>query len=115
GTIDRVDASAAPGARSLRVVNYKRSKRTADASAADLGETALQVPLYARAAAAALAAAGAFGVYLPTGARDVRAFRVKDAYAKRWSEALAVEGEEGRARVEAHALALVRQMRDGAL
>jgi hypothetical protein len=80
---------------------------------ASLGTTDLQVPLYARAAARELRAPSAFGLYLPTGARDVAGFEPKDAFASRWTELMTED--LGFARVEERALAIVRELRGGAL
>jgi RecB family exonuclease len=70
GSIDRVDRSR--DGRTLRVVDYKRSKSTVRDAGSSLGETALQVPLYACIAARELGLA-ATGAYVPTQARDVAA------------------------------------------
>lgn len=66
GSIDRVDR----GEGRVRVVDYKRSKNTVRSSTAGLGETALQVPIYAVVAARQLRAE-ATGLYLPMQPRDL--------------------------------------------
>jgi RecB family exonuclease len=69
GTIDRVDR-ARTTAPAYRVIDYKRSKSTVRDSTSLLGETALQVPLYA-AVIALRFEAHATGAYLPIQARDL--------------------------------------------
>lgn len=69
GSIDRVDRSH--DGRAARVVDYKRSMSTVRASSSSsLGESAIQVPLYAVVAATRLEVP-ATGAYVPMQARDV--------------------------------------------
>ncbi|MCW5815059.1 MAG: PD-(D/E)XK nuclease family protein [Labilithrix sp.] len=79
GSVDRVDRQH-DGAR-VRVIDYKRSKSTAQASMTSLGEAAIQVPLYAAIGARNLGLP-ATGLYLPTQPRDLATTpatpRVKD-------------------------------------
>jgi RecB family exonuclease len=68
GSIDRVDRAHGPAA--TRVIDYKRSKNTVRDASSQLGETALQVPIYAAVAARRLEAP-ATGLYLPMQPRDL--------------------------------------------
>ncbi len=68
GGIDRVDVSHRGDA--ARVVDYKRSKSTVTSSTASLGETALQIPLYA-CVVGRRTSLPTTGVYLPTQPRDL--------------------------------------------
>src|SRR5206468_2743930 len=70
GTIDRIDR--AHDGRSLRIIDYKRSEQSARAAAADIGETTLQVPLYA-AAASRHVGLRATGLYIGAHARSAAA------------------------------------------
>jgi RecB family exonuclease len=65
GTIDRIDR----GCGGVRVIDYKRSKNTVRSALKSLGDTALQVPLYACISAKMLGG-GATGTYVPFAARD---------------------------------------------
>ncbi|MDF2693601.1 MAG: ATP-dependent nuclease, subunit, partial [Labilithrix sp.] len=68
GSIDRVDR--AHGRAAVRVIDYKRSKNTVRDSSALLGETALQIPIYALVAGRRLEAP-ATGAYVPMQPRDL--------------------------------------------
>ncbi|MBX3203497.1 MAG: PD-(D/E)XK nuclease family protein [Labilithrix sp.] len=68
GSIDRVDR--AHGRAAVRVIDYKRSKSTVRDASSLLGETALQVPIYALVAAQRLEAP-ATGAYVPIQPRDL--------------------------------------------
>ncbi len=68
GSIDRVDQ--AHGRNAVRVIDYKRSKSTVRDSSGRLGETALQIPIYALVAGSRLEAS-ATGIYLPMQPRDL--------------------------------------------
>jgi len=68
GSVDRVDRGH--GRNAVRVVDYKRSKGTVKDSSALLGETALQVPIYALVAGRRLEAP-ATGAYVPMQPRDL--------------------------------------------
>jgi RecB family exonuclease len=68
GTIDRIDR--ARGGRALRVVDYKRSQSTVRGAATSLGETALQVPIYACVSSREFGLP-ATGTYLPFQPRDL--------------------------------------------
>lgn len=70
GSIDRVDR--AHGRAAVRVIDYKRSKSTVRDASALLGETALQVPIYALVAGTRLEAP-ATGAYVPIQPRDLAA------------------------------------------
>ncbi|HSO35407.1 MAG TPA: PD-(D/E)XK nuclease family protein, partial [Labilithrix sp.] len=113
GTIDRVDR--AHDERSLRVIDYKRSKTTVQASGSGLGETALQVPLYACVASRQLGAP-ATGAYVPTQARDVGAGNKPSAKAAaRMEELVARAPGAPFAEIERRALSLIAAARSGAL
>ena len=68
GSVDRVDR--AHGRSAVRVIDYKRSKGTVKDSSAMLGETALQVPIYALVAGRRFEAP-ATGAYVPMQPRDL--------------------------------------------
>ncbi|MEA2750610.1 MAG: ATP-dependent helicase/nuclease subunit [Myxococcales bacterium] len=113
GTIDRVDR--AHDGRMLRVVDYKRSKTTVRDAGSSLGETALQVPVYACVAGRELALP-ATGVYVPTQARDVAVEAKPNARAaQRMDELLARPTGAGLNEIEHRALAIVMSARSGAL
>lgn len=105
GRIDRVDRAHATSA--LRVVDYKR--RSAQLPARGLGETLLQLPLYARVAVRELGGAEASGLYVLTGAPD-------DAPKKSWHDRwAALEVLAPLTPVTAHARDVVRSVRQGVL
>ncbi len=114
GSIDRVDRSH--DGRSARVVDYKRSKSTVRDAGSSLGETALQVPLYACIAARELGVV-ATGAYVPTQARDVALETKTSARAvERMEELLAPPpGGAGLNEIERRALSIVMSVRSGAL
>lgn len=112
GSIDRVDR--AHDGRSLRVIDYKRSKSTVTAAANALGETALQVPLYAAVASRELRLP-ATGVYLPTQARDIADARPSSRAAQRMDELVARPGDAAFAAIELRALEIAASVRSGAL
>jgi hypothetical protein len=113
GSIDRVDR--AHDGRALRVVDYKRSKSTVADSAKSLGETALQVPLYARVASRELGLV-ATGAYVPTQARDVALEAKPNTRAgQRMDELVARPTGSALAEIERRALAIVASARSGAL
>lgn len=113
GSIDRVDR--AHDGRMLRVIDYKRSKSTVRDAASSLGETALQVPLYACVAGRELGVV-AMGAYVPTQARDVAVDAKPSARAaQRMDEVLARPPGGGLNEIERRALAIVMSARSGAL
>ena len=69
GSIDRVD-HAHGRSSAVRVIDYKRSKNTVRDASSLLGETALQVPIYALVAGRRLEAS-ATGAYVPMQPRDL--------------------------------------------
>jgi hypothetical protein len=112
GRIDRVDFAHLT--RGARAIDYKRSKRKALDTTRELGETAFQVPLYALAASRATDRPTSEGLYVPTGARDLRVgFRGKEAFATKWAALLREEG--ALTVVERLAARVVIEMRNGAL
>ena len=113
GSVDRVDR--AHDGRVLRVVDYKRSKTTVSAASSALGDTALQVPLYACVASRELDLP-ATGIYMPTQARDVTAETKPSARAVlRMDELVARPVGSPLAEIELRALAIARSARSGAL
>lgn len=112
GTIDRVDR--ARGGGSFRVVDYKRSKNTVRSSLSALGETALQVPLYARVTERALERPTT-GTYLPFQPRDVRDAKIGPKAQKRMDELLVIPEGERHAPIDQRALGLVIGTRRGRL
>lgn len=112
GSIDRVDR--AHDGRGVRVVDYKRSKSTVTAAASSLGETALQVPLYACVAGRELDLP-ATGVYVPTQARDVAVAKPSKSAAERMNELVARPSGEPLAAIERRALAIAAGIRGGSL
>jgi ATP-dependent helicase/nuclease subunit B len=113
GSIDRLDR--AHDGRSLRVIDYKRSKSTVTAAGSSLGETALQVPLYACVAARELGLP-AMGAYMPTQARDV-AFEPKPSAraVQRMEELVGRPDAALFSPIERRALSVVASARAGAL
>jgi hypothetical protein len=112
GSIDRVDRAHDAG--SVRVIDYKRSKSTVTASAGSLGETALQVPLYACVASRALGVS-ATGAYMPTQARDVGPGNKPSAKAAARMDELVARPPGGFAEIEQRALTLIASARAGVL
>ena len=113
GSIDRVDL--AHDGHAVRVIDYKRSKSTVTAAGSALGETALQVPLYACVASQELDLP-ASGAYMPTQAKDV-AFESKPSSraVQRMDELVARASASDLAEIERRALAIVASARSGAL
>ncbi len=68
GSVDRIDR--AHGRAAVRVIDYKRSKGTVKDSSSLVGDTALQVPIYALVAGRRLEAP-ATGAYVPMQPRDL--------------------------------------------
>lgn len=112
GSIDRVDH--AHDGRALRVVDYKRSKSTVSDAARTLGETALQVPLYACVASRELGLP-ATGAYVPTQARDVAIEAKPSARASQRMDELLERAGASLAEIERRALGIVASARSGAL
>jgi hypothetical protein len=113
GSIDRVDR--AHDGRSLRVVDYKRSKNTVRDAGSSLGETALQVPLYACVASRELELP-ATGAYVPTQARDVAVDAKPSARAtQRMDELVARPAAALLTEIERRALGLAVSARAGSL
>jgi hypothetical protein len=99
----------------LRVVDYKRSKSTVRDASSSLGETALQVPLYASVAGRELGLLPT-GAYVPTQARDVVVEAKPSARAaQRMEELLTRPPAGGVNEIERKALAIVMSARSGAL
>jgi hypothetical protein len=112
GSMDRLDRRH--DGLELRVVDYKRSQTTVTDAARTLGETALQVPLYACVASRQLHLP-ACGVYLPTRARDVASETgAANRAGPRMAELVARSGED-LAEIEQRALTIVSSVRAGAL
>jgi hypothetical protein len=113
GSIDRVDR--AHDGRSMRVVDYKRSKTTVRDAASSLGETALQVPLYACVTSRELALPTT-GAYVPTQARDVSVEGKPSARAsQRMDELVARPASLALTEIERRALTIAKGVRSGAL
>lgn len=116
GGIDRVDVSRARSTDGrnrplgVRVIDYKSSASTVREAKRELGNTMLQVPLYALAAKNAEGADYAEGLYVPVAELDPN-FGQDAALAKKWQEILADEGKVLRHRV----LEVVGRVRSGAL
>jgi len=110
GKIDRVDVM--PGAAEVRVVDYK-SKSGAKKADKGLGKDALQVPLYAAVAAAALRAAGASGRYLPMQELEPGNAPSKD-FLEKWRALFAI-APDGETRLHLTVAARIRDVRAGAL
>jgi hypothetical protein len=111
GSVDRVDR--AHDGRSLRVIDYKRSKSTVQGASSTLGESALQVPLYARVASRAFDLP-ATGAYVPAQARDA-GDRPSAKAAERIEELVRRSPDAPLTAIEQRALAVVAQVRSGAL
>ena len=111
GSIDRVDR--AHDGKALRVIDYKRSKTTVSGAATSLGETALQVPLYACVASRSLGLR-ATGAYVPVQARDASS-KPNAKAAARMDDLVARPADGGLAEIERRALAVVAGIRAGGL
>jgi ATP-dependent helicase/DNAse subunit B len=110
GSIDRIDRAHAGGG--ARVVDNKRSKSTVRSSSAGLGETALQVPVYAAVAARNLRLETS-GAYLPIQPRDLAIeSRTRSAPEERVRE-LALGAAEGASAIERRALQIIGAARRG--
>lgn len=113
GTIDRVDrAHLEAMSVGARVVDYKRSKNTVRGAGASLGETALQVPLYACVASRSLDVP-ATGGYMAIQARDLAAEGKPSGKAQQRMDALVAREGGALAEIERRALALVEDVRGG--
>jgi len=113
GSIDRVDR--AHDGRAMRVVDYKRSKSTVRDAASSLGETALQVPLYACVTSRELGLP-ATGAYVPTQARDVATEAKPSVRAnQRMDELVARLPGVALAEIERRALSIAASVRSGGL
>jgi hypothetical protein len=99
----------------MRVVDYKRSKSTVRDAATSLGETALQVPLYACVTTREVGLPTT-GAYVPTQARDVAVESKPSARAnQRMDELLARPAGAGSTEIERRALNIATSIRSGAL
>jgi RecB family exonuclease len=111
GTIDRVDVDRSDShPKRVRVIDYKGSAETVRQARRELGQTMLQVPLYAVAAASSLDATSSEGMYLPVAELDPR-FGEDATFAKRWQEVMRDDARALRDRVRG----IVAQVRSGAL
>lgn len=111
GSIDRLDR--AHGRADARVVDYKRSKTTVRSSAGALGDTVLQVPVYAAAASRQLQH-GATGIYLPLQPRDLATETRGNAKAEERVRELATRAG-GLVPIDERILGIARAVRGGAL
>lgn len=109
GSIDRVDL--AHDRTGARVIDYKRTESTVKGAGSGLGETAIQVPLYACVASRVLGVP-ATGRYLAAQARDVDA-KPSSKVQARMDELVARAGGEPLAPIEVHARDLVLRVRSG--
>lgn len=109
GTIDRVDRAHL--AAEIRVVDYKRSARTAKESQRDVTKSAFQVPLYALVARRMAGARAATGLYLPTSMLDPSYAGGGGAASAAWDEAMG-DGPTG---VVARTQGVVHAVRGGAI
>ncbi len=114
GGIDRIDLTH--DKKGARVVDYKRSKSTVTSSTASLGETALQIPLYA-CVVARRTGLHTTGAYMPTQPRDLadEASGRGSARARERIEELVARDESGLAEIEKRVLVLLRRARGGDL
>lgn len=110
GSIDRLDQ--AHGRNLVRVVDYKRSRSTVRSSTAALGETALQVPIYAAVAARRLKAS-ATGTYLPMQPRDLALEPAGRVNAETRVSALVDRASKNASEIEVRAIDIVRSARSG--
>lgn len=111
GKIDRVDVAHGERSR-VRAVDYKSSLVAAKDAHKKLGETTLQVPLYARAAMTSLDAERAEGLYIP--ARDIpSAMNSRARFDAKWEEVGA--GERARPELSRRVLAILGDVRRGKL
>jgi RecB family exonuclease len=105
GRIDRIDV--ARDASAVRAIDYKR--RVSLPPIADLGSTAIQVPIYALVAQSALGAATAYGRYLSTVSPAERSTAAFDA---RFAD-LVTASADGSTEASRAVLELVRSLRAG--
>lgn len=114
GTIDRVDLAHDRSA--VRVIDYKRSGSTVKESLRSLGETALQIPLYAG-IASRQTGLPAEGAYMATQARDLATLEAAGSKKnqERLVELLTKETRDGLTVAEVSALDLVAAVRAGNL
>jgi hypothetical protein len=116
GGIDRIDLAHRRDA--ARVVDYKRSKSTVTASTSSLGETALQIPLYA-CVVARHEDLPTTGVYLPTQPRDLAdeasSSGRSGARARGRMDELVRKDADGLAPIERRALEILGRVRRGDL
>ena len=112
GSIDRVDTSREAGRepRRVRVIDYKSGTAAVREARRSLGETMLQVPIYALAAERALGAVDASGLYVPVAELEP-GFGGDDPLAKRWAETMA----DGAAPLRARVLDVMARVRRGEL
>ncbi|MEO8876152.1 MAG: PD-(D/E)XK nuclease family protein [Polyangiaceae bacterium] len=111
GEIDRVDIMHGERSR-VRAVDYKASVAVSKDAHRTLGDTTLQVPLYARAAMVALDAQRAEGLYLPS--RDIpAALASRPKFEAQWEKIGA--GELARTDLAVRTLAIVEPARKGNL
>jgi RecB family exonuclease len=111
GSIDRVDKAQVGSA--VRVIDYKRSKSTVRGSSSHLGDTALQVPIYA-AVAAQRFEAPATGTYLPMQPRDLATEAKSSARAEeRVSDLVRREAPNAPSEIERRVLAVAEEARSG--
>jgi RecB family exonuclease len=111
GSIDRVDRAHVGAA--ARVIDYKRSKSTVKSSSALLGETALQVPIYAAVVAHRLGVS-ATGLYLPVQPRDLAVeARTRAKPEERVSELARRAPGDAPSPIERRALEIIKSAREG--
>lgn len=112
GSIDRVDVSrdAIARPRRVRVIDYKSGTAAVREARKSLGETVLQVPLYAVAAEEAIGATESAGLYVPVAELDP-SFRSDDALDARWRETM----DAGAAPLRERVLEVMGRVRRGEL
>jgi RecB family exonuclease len=114
GSIDRVDV--AHGRAAVRAIDYKTSARAAESGMRELGDTAFQVPLYARAAADALRRPERRGLYLFVQRPGDVGAKVAKEFEGAWNTLHAREKEDrDLTLLEAAAIRVVRRVREGAI
>ncbi len=105
GKVDRIDGARDSDA--VRVIDYKR--RAKPYGVTELGETLLQLPIYARVAARSLGRRDAFGRYILTQAPKSD---LPNSWADRWNSlGVTTRGSA----LDAHLLEIVRSVRRGVL
>lgn len=110
GTIDRVDRAHLRAW--ARVIDYKRSKSTVRESTAHLGETALQVPVYALVAERTLSTT-ATGTYLPMQSRDLASETASSKVDDAVTELVRRETRDASAPIERRVLSVIADARAG--